>query len=409
MAVAGGGVHPLDVVAPGSRQRLRRVGLYLFDLVLVAPGDFPFGASATEEHPALVPNQQRAVTLPPFADHVDPASGLEGRRVLHPVLFAVVPYKLHRRTAAAVAELIIDHRPVWGTLAGVATVPGAHAGWGTQFQTPPGHVHDVTGHVAERPGAKVPPAAPRKRNVTFAVRAVRRRAKPQIPVQAFGHVGLGRTRLHALRPDWAVGPDVRLGDVANDPGANQLDRTADRLAGVRLVAHLGGHASFPGQARQVTGLVHVVSQRLLCIAMLAHLHRHRGGRGVGVVGRGDSAGVDALAHLFEHHTKVGEALGLGVGLEHRIGAGLVHVTQRDYVCPGLGGPGDVRPALAAGADAGDGESAVCAEHTAWHDLKAKGGYCARADESPACHVCFILLGFHCVNHFHFSRHMSTVI
>ena len=82
---------------------------------------------------------------------------------------------------------------------------------------------------------------------------------------------------------------------------------------------------------------------------------------MGVVGRGDSAGVDALAHLFEHHAKVGEALGLGVGLEHRIGAGLVHVTQRDYVCPGLGGPGDVRPALASRANRRHREALVGAE------------------------------------------------
>ena len=81
--------------------------------------------------------------------------------------------------------------------------------------------------------------------------------------------------------------------------------------------------------------LHVVRQRFLRVAMLAHFHRHRGGSGVSVVGSGDGAGVDAAAHLVEHHAEVGETLGFGVRIEHARAAAFVHVAQCDDVATGV--------------------------------------------------------------------------
>ena len=103
------------------------------------------------------------------------------------------------------------------------------------------------------------------------------------------------------------------------------------MPGSPLIAHLRGNLGFLGGKPQMTRFVHVMSQRLLGVHMLAQLDRlHRRHR-MRMVGRGDGYRVDFLVHLIEHLAEIGVLLGLGMA--HRLGlkALLVNVANRHKI------------------------------------------------------------------------------
>ena len=67
-----------------------------------------------------------------------------------------------------------------------------------------GHVEGVAGHVAQRAGAEVPPAAPVEGMIGFvAVGPPGSAGQPEVPVQVFGRHRPDWGRSSALRPDRA--------------------------------------------------------------------------------------------------------------------------------------------------------------------------------------------------------------
>ena len=153
--------------------------------------------------------------------------------------------------------------------------------------------------------------------VAVAVGSVLRWAKPNLPVERFGHRLHHRTTL-ALRPDGAIGPDVNFLHGAELPSANLRGRFAHRIVGGELVAHLRGDVVFACQLAQPAGLPDGVCERLLAMDVLAHPHRLGGHHRVVVVGDAHRHRVDAVAELVEHVAVVGELVVDLVDLGHAV-------------------------------------------------------------------------------------------
>src|SRR5207248_4789668 len=172
---------------------------------------------------------------------------------------------------------------------------GLDALGGVQVERPAGRVQIVAAEVAQAGAAELPEVAPGHRDVGRIVRPRRPRPQPQVPVQAgryrlvvFGPAG--ELRVPALGPD----PGVDLAHRADRPGRDPLDRTADALGRVPLVAHLRGDAGLLRHLGDVPGLPEVVGQRLLAVDVLARAHGDGRDVGVQVVRRGAQDGVDRL-------------------------------------------------------------------------------------------------------------------
>ena len=221
-----------------------------------------------------------------------------------------------------------------------------------EVQAHVGHVERVAGHVAQRAGAERPPAAPLERVIGRVIGPHFRRADELWPVHGLGHFGRVGGPVGPLRPDRAVGPDVNFLDLAQRAGLQNRGRFAEVVVGGALVAHLRGEVLLGGQLPQHAGFVQRLGHRLLDEGVLAHPHAHRSGDGVGVVGRADGHGVDALAHLVEHLAEVEILLRVGPALARGVEAGLVDVADRDHVA-GPAGILRIAGPLAADADAGE--------------------------------------------------------
>ena len=160
-----------------------------------------------------------------------------------------------------------------------------------------------------------------------------------------------------LRPDGAVGPGVHFPHRPDDAGADQFDGPADRLARMRLVAHLrlhfvvrrgmGHHASFVNRMRQRFLAVHVLAQR----------HGHYGRGGMRVVRSADGDRVDAL-FPFQHHAEIGVTLGFRKLGKRAVRPALVDVAQRHERAAGCGDVFHLAGAFAADTDSGDIETLV---------------------------------------------------
>src|SRR5262245_10230178 len=103
-------------------------------------------------------------------------------------------------------------------------------------------VDDVTAHVTECTGPKVPPTAPANRSIDWVVCSFTDRSKPQVPIECCGDGRSISRATNSLFPEFAgaIGPDVNLPHVANDAGLNPFSRQAGAFRGMALIAH-GGH------------------------------------------------------------------------------------------------------------------------------------------------------------------------
>ena len=240
---------------------------------------------------------------------------------------AVIPPEGDRRQAVAGGKLKAD-----GGFERVAfLVHGRGGGLDlrriAQLQRAEGHVGGVAGHVAERAGAEVLPAAPDEGMIHRAaatsaaagglvgplgfVRAHGRRADPPVPIQRRGdRVRAGRP-IHALRPDGPVGPHIDLPHRPDEAGLNDLDRAAQAVFGAALIAHLGGDLVLLGELAEQPRFIDRVRQGLLAIDMFAHAHGGGGGDGVHVIRRGHDDRIQRLL-LVEHLAEVLVELGVGI-------------------------------------------------------------------------------------------------
>ena len=128
-----------------------------------------------------------------------------------------------------------------------------------------------------------------------------------------------------LRPDGAVGPYVRFFHVSDNASPNQLHQATTVGLTVSLIAHLGDHTGFPGNARQYTGFFDGVSEWFLTVNMHACFHGDDGRVGMGVIRRRYGDRINVLLLLLEHHAKILIDLGFGEFLEGACGLVAVHI------------------------------------------------------------------------------------
>ena len=240
----------------------------------------------------------------------------------------VPPHDLHLRASSLRRERVGDTRARRCRFLKERGRFGLDARGKAEIEGPVRRIHDVTRHVAERPGAEIPEPAPLERHVRGVIRSLRSGAEPQVPVERGRNVILLERPFDRLRPDRPVGPEVhlphrtdraRLHPFANLPGA---------LAGMALVAHLGHELGMtPGVIGQRAHFPHGPRERLLDVGVLSRLQSEQSGRGVRVVGRRDGDRVDAVPLFVEHLAVIPVALGLGICLERVFGGLRVHVAE----------------------------------------------------------------------------------
>ncbi len=153
-------------------------------------------------------------------------------------------------------------------------------------------------------------------------------AEPQIPVERRGGVVLIERPLDRLRPDRPVGPQLDLAHGADQPGLHPLADQACAFFGMSLIPHLRLDFVAPRCVLELLHFPQRAGQRLLNARVLAEFHRHHAGNGVGMIGRRDGDGVDALSFFIEQDPEILEPLGEGKGRERLRPLALVDIAQR---------------------------------------------------------------------------------
>ena len=225
------------------------------------------------------------------------------RQIALAVLRPLVPGDLDRRQVAAGRKLVGDRRPGRIGLGVDLAALRRHLHGQPKLKCHEGQVRRVTGHVAQRAGAEVPPAAPIMGMVDRVVRTLGGRAQEQVPVHVLGNGLVFRSRddVRRLLPvlERTIGPDVDLAHLADGTRTHQLCTAAEARVGRALVAHLGAHPFLTCRLAHQASFPDRVGQRLLAIDVLAQTHRRHRGRGVRVVGRRDDDGVDLGIELVQ--------------------------------------------------------------------------------------------------------------
>ena len=223
----------------------------------------------------------------------------------------------------------------------------------------------MAGHVAQGAATEIPPTAPRERMINLfgpgglqvlrpevKIRAFGRRPQPDVPIEVRGD-GVGTRGADVpLRPPafGAICPAMDLVDLANGVGPDHFAKLANAVAGMALIAHLGGDAEFAGGEGQLAGLPDGVGQGFLAIDVFAGMNGAHCGRGMVVIGDCHNDGVDTRL-LFQHDPVIGIRACARIflqGVGHGIG---IDIAEGDDIFAGnalqIGG------GAAAGADAGD--------------------------------------------------------
>jgi len=172
------------------------------------------------------------------------------------------------------------------------------------IQRPARDIHIVRGVVAALAGAPVMKPVPRIMHNIVLIRAARRRALPQIPIQP-----LRRSNLVAFadRPALRRIPAARKTRRADQAAVNLFDHLLVHRGRTALAAHLENRAVFFSRLDQHLALAGVERHRFLHIDRLARLHRHQRGRGMPMIRRGAHHRVHAL--VFQHPPQIFLCLG----------------------------------------------------------------------------------------------------
>src|SRR5258707_7799389 len=195
------GVEPFAFVPRRPRQHLLR---------LLIAGHFRFRnkfgtrpIKSAKNFPAISHKQEPFI--PVFALHLERAilfQFLRPRRLQT----AVIPREFHRWHLTPRREVVMDDRRQRIRLFVAIRGTGFHTHRRFEFQHPKNCVETVGTHIAESATTEISPPTPYKKRVRAVERAFRRRAEPQIPVQAFGHRLLVLRTLDPLRPERPADP-----------------------------------------------------------------------------------------------------------------------------------------------------------------------------------------------------------
>src|SRR5262249_39672528 len=144
--------------------------------------------------------------------------------------------------------------------------------WTRQSASSERHVRRVASHVAQGPRAEIEPAAPCERVVALGVWPHRGRANKRFPVHAIGNRLLLRSLRYArcLRPNRTIGPDVYLGNLAENPFLYQLYGTAQSPLSRALISHLPADAEFLRCLAHEPRFEYRMCHRLLHVDMFFH-------------------------------------------------------------------------------------------------------------------------------------------
>ena len=213
-----------------------------------------------------------------------------------------------------------------------------------ELQGPERQVDPVRAEVAHGAVAEIPPAIPLGTGEIDLVERPRlRRPEPKIPVEPLGdRRGIGRPLEHRddvaiflgvglrLPAPGATDPDVRLGDVADRAGLDQLDDAAVVVAGVNLRSHLRRDLRLGRGLANDPRFPDVVRQRLFAVNMFAELKRGKCCECVCVFTCGNNDGVKGVG-LVVDPAEVLELLGLGMFCRGAFDGGFIDVANRDDV------------------------------------------------------------------------------
>ena len=167
----------------------------------------------------------------------------------------------------------------------------------------------MTAEVANRTSTKVLPIPPSPGVVTTLRGAIwphRGHTDPAVPVEGIRDriLTLWPTDVPTLSVPGRSRPAVDPFHFANPARLNQLHGSPVKLVGMDLIAHPGNDSNIFSNLRDLSRLPDIVSERLLAIDMLAHLHRHDGAVGMHVVRSGNRHRVNLVALLGEHLPKI---------------------------------------------------------------------------------------------------------
>ncbi len=170
-------------------------------------------------------------------------------------------------------------------------------------------------------------------------RARRRRAQPEIPVQArrnglrlFRTIGdeddvlVARGGVLTLNAPRAVHPDVHLAHGTNRAALNQLLDPPVIVGRVPLIAHLRRELELRGRLTNEPRFRDVVGERLLAVDVLARLEGEEGREDVRVLAGAHDDRVE-VAGAIEHLPEVGELFGLRMLRADLLQRRAVHVTE----------------------------------------------------------------------------------
>ena len=224
--------------------------------------------------------------------------------------------------------------------------------------------HEVATDVADPAGAEIAPHAPDERVVDFGrIRADRRRAEPEIPVQVRGRGH--RRRQVAATPGEALarGEEICALHRTERARAQQLDRLSVRHERRVLRAHLRDDSVSHGEVAQERRLGVALAERFLEVDVLTLTHRGGGDDRVVVVGDGDVHRVDGVAFILEQLAPVAVEVRLGELLPHAVEVLCVNVAERRHLDLRMSAEAlDVATGHVGGADAGVAQQAVGAAH-----------------------------------------------
>src|SRR5215471_13841436 len=174
-------IQPLTLVTGRSRERLRRLLVCIHFALRDEPGIFSIKCA---ENLATISDKEQPFVLILFPAKWTIRLQLGWTRRLQTT---VVPSEAQRRHIAPGVEIVMDDLGLGvGFIVAIGgTRLDAHRHF--QLHDPKDRVVAVAAHVAKRAATEIDPSAPGKGQVRMMEGALRRRAEPEVPIEALGH------------------------------------------------------------------------------------------------------------------------------------------------------------------------------------------------------------------------------
>ena len=178
-------------------------------------------------------------------------------------------------------------------------------------------MQDVASHVTQRTCTEVPPSTPVPRMISHIERSHLCRTDEQIPIHSLRNLIHLLRSVQALRPNGTVRCAIYASHLTDLTIPDPLSHQVSTLVRRTLVTHLSDNLRMSlSQLRQQTSLIDRVSQRFLCVNVLAQCHRISGDDSVCMVSCSDQHSVDRATHLIEHLAIIPVLLRLRMTIEY---------------------------------------------------------------------------------------------